>query len=112
MSLSSPNYIIREYFSGLQRLVRRLDNLQNEKEIRQEVALCIMLSVTVVEAFLNVYFRVVVSKQEFRQHEKMILKDIDNRKTIDYKLKNWPKKIFGKGIDLTSPIPKAFWDLK
>ena len=104
--------MVREYFSGLQRLVRRLDDAQDEKEIKQDVALCIMLSVTVVEAFLNIYFRVVVSKQEFIQYEKMILKDITNRKTIEYKLKNWPKKIFGTEIDFTSPIPKAFQELK
>lgn len=87
MNLSSPNRMIWNYFEALRRLVTNLGHANDEAELKQNVAVSIMLSVTVVEAFLNIFFRVVVSEAGFTQHEQMVLDNLSERKSLDYKLK-------------------------
>ena len=112
MAFSSPNRIIWHYFSALRRLVNGIEHTGDETAIRENVALCLMLAVTIVDAFLNVFFRVVISEPGFTANEKSILKDIKDRRSIDYKLKNWPERVFRKAIDFKAPTPKAFLALK
>ena len=76
------------------------------------MALCIFQSITTVETFLNLYFRVIVSEKEFKRHEKYFLKTIEDRKSLEYKLNNWPKMILGHSLDLDTGIGKAFVELK
>lgn len=109
--LASPNGIIWNYFKALGRLVRDIGNL-NEEEQKQSSVLSIFLSVTIVEAFLNIYFRIVVDEQPFIVHRDLFLSDLNERKSLDYKIKNWPTKIFGRGIDLTKGIGEKFIQLK
>jgi hypothetical protein len=71
-----------------------------------------MAAITLVEAFLNVFFRVKVGEPGFEQHESIVLSDLSNRKSLDYKLKNWPRQILGKPLDLASPGVAAFMQLK
>lgn len=108
MAHSSPNAIIWHYFTALSRLVDGIDRAGDESAIREDVALCVILAVTIVEAFLNIFFRVVVSEPDFTKHEKCILDDLKKRKTLAHKLETWPKKIFGKPLDFAAPTPKAF----
>ena len=112
MNLSSPNRMVWQYFEALRRLVGGLGRTSDEAVLKQDTALCIMLGVTVVEAFLNIFFRIIVSEQGFAQHEQRILGDLTKRKSLDYKLKNWPPHVLGKGLNFTAPIPKAFLALK
>ncbi len=112
MKLSSPNRMIWQYFDALRRLVNELDADQDETVLRQNVALSILLSVTVVEAFLNIFFRVVVSEKGFVQHKQRVLDDLSQRKSLDYKLRHWPITILGKALNSRAPVPKAFRDLK
>jgi hypothetical protein len=112
MTLASPNTMVNQYFAILRRLVYELDGIKDADIIRQQGTLCIFQSVTVVETFLNLYFRVVVSEKEFKKHEKYYLETIDSRSTLEYKLKNWPKTILGHNLNLDSGIGKAFLDLK
>ncbi len=112
MGLSSPNRIVWQYFEALRRRVGVLAQTTDDTVLRQDAAICIMLAVTVVEAFLNVFFRVVVSEQGFTHHEQHLLKDLKRRRSLDYKLKNWPQEILAKALDLDSPTPKAFMALK
>jgi translation initiation factor 1 (eIF-1/SUI1) len=58
------------------------------------------------------YFRVIVSEREFKRHEQYFLKTIDERKSLEYKLKHWPKIILGRDLIFTSGIGKSFVDLK
>ncbi|MCK4394730.1 hypothetical protein KAX17_17655 [Candidatus Bipolaricaulota bacterium] len=109
---SSPNRMVWEYFAALRRLVATLDKVSNKSVLKQEVAICIMLAVCVVEAFLNIFFRIVVSEKAFSQHAFDVLKDLRERKSLDYKVKNWPKSILGQGLDFQSKVPKAFLGLK
>lgn len=112
MNLSSPNRMIWQYFEALRRLVARLDHSSSETEAKQDIALCVMLAVTVVEAFLNLFFRVVVSESEFTEHEQHVIDDLEKRKSLDHKLKTWPGEILGQPLDFSAPTPKAFLALK
>ncbi len=112
MSLSSPNRIVWQYFEALRRLASRIGSLEDDAERKQDTALCILLAVTVVEAFLNIFFRVIVSEAGFTQHEQRLLDDLNKRRSLDYKLRNWPRRVLGKGLDFTAAIPKAFLELK
>lgn len=82
------------------------------RELHQEVALTIFLAVTVVEIFLNGYFRVVVSEAPFQHCEKDFLKDIDARISLERKCREWPRRILGASLDPTNDHVKAFMDLK
>ena len=112
MSLSSPNRMVWQYFHALRRLVCDLKIEQDEELVKQNAALAILLSVTVVEAFLNVYFRVIVSESDFLVHRQRVINDLDRRRSLDYKIKNWPKVVLGKSLNIEAPTPKAFMKLK
>jgi len=115
MGLSSPNRMVWQYFRCLRRLVERLSHIQDESERKQEISLCIITAVTVVEAFLNIYFRVIVSEQAYSQHKQRVLNDLSFNpwpKSLEEKLRNWPKDILGQTMDLGSGTPKAFLELK
>lgn len=107
-SLASPNTIIWRYFAALRRLVIGIEHEQDESVIKENVALCVMLAVTVDEAFLNCFFRVVIGEQGFAKNEGLILKDLKKRKSLNYKLDTWPEMVFGKALDFDAPTPKAF----
>jgi hypothetical protein len=104
--------MIWQYFEALRRLVSQLDADQDEALLKQNVALSIFLSVTVVEAFVNIFFRIVVSENNFIRHKQRVMNDLYHHKSLDYKLKHWPKAILGKGLNFNEPVPKAFLDLK
>jgi hypothetical protein len=70
------------------------------------------MGVTVVETFLNVFFRVTVSEEGRRHHEKGFLDDLANQCTLDHKIKKWPRKILGQEIDLKTGIGRDFMCLK
>ena len=112
MTLSGPNRMICEYFEALRRLVRGIPALDDVSHRKQQAALSILLAVAVVEAFLNVYFRVVVSEPDNKNHEQNILKDLDKRLSLDQKIKQWPVKILGRGIDFGSGVGRDFIVLK
>jgi hypothetical protein len=104
--------MVNQYFAILRRLVYNLDDIKDADITRQQVTLCIFQSVTAVETFLNIYFRVIVSEKEFKNHEQYFLKTINDRMSLEYKLKYWPKTILGRELILNSGIGKDFVDLK
>ena len=59
--------MVWEYYAIIQRLTARLD-ASDEKAYRQDIALCILLAVTAVESFLNLFFQVLVTKSEYSTH--------------------------------------------
>jgi len=67
--------------------------------MRQEVAVVVFLAVTVVEAFFNAYFRILVSETQFREHEQRVLSDLDRRVPLALKVRNWIPLFFGRELD-------------
>jgi len=103
--------MVWEYYAIIQRLTSRLDPT-DEKAFRQDIALCVLLAVTAVESFLNLFFQVLITKPEYSTHDSFIQDSLNRRRSLEYKIKNWPKRVFGKHIDLTAGVGKRFAELK
>jgi len=109
---SSSNGMVWEYIKILDRIVSNLRPTCNKDELRQDISLCILLSVMVVETFINLFFQVIVSKTPYDRHKDYICKSLRRRDSIDFKIKNWPKRLFKRGLDFSSGIGKKFSDVK
>jgi len=92
-------------------MATRTKGMEDSDERKEEVALCIILSVTAIEAFVNVYFRVVVSEPDFKQHLEKLTSDLKAHLPLGKKLEDWPKLMFGKGFDMTSVPGQKFKSL-
>lgn len=113
ISLSSPNTMVCNFFWALRRAVDRAnEESEDDNGKKQEVAVCIFLSVTAVETFLNVYFRVLVEEEPYARHKTLLLADLDKGMPLASKLRKWPREILGKPISEDRGPGKAFADLR
>ena len=110
--LASPHSIIWEYYECLNRQIHRVPDDENDRTQKQELVLALFLSVSVVETFLNAFFRGVVEEDGFKEHRGRLLNDIEKRISLEAKLKEWPKKILGKELDLNNTNIKQFIEMK
>jgi hypothetical protein len=101
-----------QFHSSLSRQVALATSATNADECRQNVAVCVLLSVSLVETFFNMFFRIVVSEVGFTQFSAQILQDFKNQVSLEYKIKEWPKLIFGKNIDFSQGMGQKFIQLK
>ena len=108
---STPNHITVQYFETLTRQVARTKTAP-ETSFRQEGLLAIITGVTVAEVFMNFYFRVIVSEPEFKHFEQRLLNDLDKRRSLEWKIKQWPREILAKELPKSSPAIAAFVELK
>lgn len=111
-ALASPQSIIWEYYSCLNRRLVEIEQQEESRTQKQDLAVMLMLSVTIVEAFMNAFFRVVVGESEYKDHESRFLKDIDSRISLERKIKEWPKKILGRRLDFSKGGVREFMQLK
>ena len=109
--LASPNKIIWNYFALLRRTVERIAAMPDGDERKQEIAACLILSVTAVEAFTNVYFRVVISEPEFASKAPLVKKGLGSLMSVKDKLTKWTQELFGTALDVSGGIGKSFVDL-
>lgn len=96
---------------ALRRLVRTIQEAR-EEATQEDIALCLMLTVAVIETFLNLFFRVAVSEPAFSQYEELILRDLRRRSSLDHKLRKWPHTVFGQPLNLDDPVVQSFLALK
>jgi hypothetical protein len=80
----------------------QVEELSSDGYKKEDAAICVITAVTVVEVFLNVYFRILVSESPFKHAEKKIKNDLKCKISLDRKLKEWPSEVFGKKIDYGS----------
>ena len=109
-TLATPQTIVWTFFSALKRQISRID--PGYRDAEQDYAICLFLSVNVVECFMNVYFRVLVSTQGYTNFESELLSDIKKRISLDKKLKTWPKNYLGKPLDFGRFEVQSFIKLK
>lgn len=111
--LSSSPAIICSYYNILRNLVFDFKNSANDNEKREKALLVIILSVSIVETFFNIYFYLLVSEEKYSQHFDQISKEIgDTLYSLDKKIKNWPMLLFNKRIDLGLGVAQKFQNLK
>lgn len=112
MHLSSPNRIVWNYFAALRRLALRASQGPDDDERKQDLALCIILSVTAIESFVNVYFRVIVSESGLERHLAKLESDLKAQVPLMKKLTSWTKAMLGEQFDLSAAPGAAFDELR
>ena len=117
MTLSSPNRMIWSCFRSIHRNIENIDTCTNEDTIKDIVASTIVLSVTAVETFINMYFRVLVEEEKYNSYKDMVISDSISKdgvraKGLEQKLNKWPNQILGKNINFNTGIGKEFNDLR
>ena len=112
--LSSPNMMVWQYFQALRRLCYAIEqHTEHDKEtIQQDAALGVILAVTGVEIFLNVYFRVLVDEAPYKHAATCVLYDLENQVSLEKKIKKWPEVVFGKKLNFGAGAGQLFTNLK
>jgi hypothetical protein len=102
LSFSSPNRMVRNYYTSIFRRFVQIERMPEGDDRNSEIALLIITAVTLVEVFLNVYFRVLVTEERYRHLEIRVIRDLEARKGLGYKLHSWPKLLFGEQLSENS----------
>ncbi|MEE9338247.1 MAG: hypothetical protein V3U87_09220 [Methylococcaceae bacterium] len=110
--LSSPNKMVWSYFSALRRMCYQVKEHSSDGYKKEDAALCVITAITVVEVFLNVYFRILISEKSYKHAEEKIQNDLKRQVSLDRKLKEWPEEAFGKKINFGSGAGQKFMELK
>ncbi|MDH5181921.1 MAG: hypothetical protein OEZ39_05480 [Gammaproteobacteria bacterium] len=79
---------------------------------RKYSALIIIMSVTVVETFMNVFFKMLVESEEYIIHREWVNADINKRVCIEEKLRKWPIAVFGQCIQFDQGAGQQFQAIK
>lgn len=110
--LSSPNMVPWTLFGMLQRLAVAPSQAPQSPELVQQNALsAIFIAVAAVEAFTNIFFRVIAEEPQFYQGREAILKAIKSKHSTSRKLKEWTHSTFGREIDQEDERWKSFQNL-
>jgi hypothetical protein len=110
--LSSPNRVVWEYFFSLRQLSSQAREAPSPEMARQAAALAVVMAVTVVEVFLNLWFRVRVEEQGIEVNRQSFLADLERRASLEQKLRRWPARYLGTALDLNSGPGAQFSELK
>lgn len=106
--LASPNGIVSAYFDFARRTAADLSTLDPRDREPLPIAVAIIMLVGAVEAYLNIVGRMWVEQHAEFPHAEKIIEDLDKRRSLDAKLKSWPKLLFGNALDLSSGAPQEF----
>jgi hypothetical protein len=109
--LSSPNTIIWEYFDSLRRLTCDAKNAHGSTREKQLTALAVIMSINVIEVFMNIWFQVHV-EQSADLELKAKLKAEISKATLDIKIKSWPQKYLSSHFDISIGIGAELMKLK
>ncbi len=113
MVIGSPHSIIWSYFSLLKNLSWHSDEVNSAKEKRENNLLVILMTITVVETFYNLFFSLLVSSDKYQIHKERILSDIrDTKYSFEKKLKEWPDVLFHKNVEFGKGIGQKFLTIK
>lgn len=110
---TTPHGMIWKYYSYLEKNIERIRKESDKEVIRNDVFACHLIAIAIVETFVNAYFQVLVEEDPAHQkHKEKIYADFEKRKSLEGKLRDWPKLLFSKEIDQAHPAAKEFSDLK
>lgn len=106
--------MVWEYFDSLRRLVRDAKSSRDRIHERQLAALALIMSVTVVEVFFNVWFRVKVEASGVEDDRRSLLDDLAHPRpaSLEAKLKRWPARYLSREIDLSVEPAASFMRVK
>lgn len=104
--------MIWEYFDCLRGMVRSVQDAQDPKNIQQKVLPCVFMGISIVETFLNIYFRILAEEASCSSCREQTVKELDENMSLNRKIKTWPKRFFDKEIDFGQGIGQRFMELK
>jgi hypothetical protein len=110
--LATPNSILWEFYAILTHQADLASKASEPEQKRRMMATCIILAVTLVETFVNIYFRIVASEKQFSHAGAEIMEDLRNQMSLDYKIKKWPRLAFGASVDFGQGVGQDFISLK
>ena len=110
-SLASPNTLLWNLHDAIKWQVRLAKNATDAEQKKHIAIICIILSVALVEAFSNVFFRLLIEEPKFAHLRDQVLKELDES-SLDFKIKEWPRRFFGAGIDFGKGLGQEFINLK
>lgn len=112
LHFGSSNFITHNYYHCLLRQLGHAQSASTDMDRSQDLLVCLFMAVTTVEAFPNIYFRVVVDHKDYSEHAQGLLDDLKNRIPLKKKMRNWPKRIFRKKLNFGSQPVQRFEDLR
>ncbi len=104
--------MVWEYFEILRHLLNNDGVWITKAWEKKYSALIVIMSITVVETFINVFFRTLVENEKRKSHRSWIVADIEKRVSIEEKLRKWPQAVFGNSIDLGKGAGQSFYEIK
>ncbi len=112
-TLGSPNKVTWTLCRILGRLAARATPDERRDLVEQDGLLAVFLGINAIEAFVNIFFRVVAEETEFAHAKEQILKELESRGfPLHKKIQKWPQLAFGKSIDEDDPRWANFISLR
>jgi len=109
---SSPNRIVWDYFWSLRLLEENARKAPSPELARQSTALAVVMAVTVVEVFLNLWFRVRIEERKVPGEREAFLKELSARISLDRKVNQWPSRYLSGPLNFNSGAGAEFMKLK
>jgi hypothetical protein len=110
-SLATPNTLLWNFHDAIKWQIRLAKHAIDAEQKKHIAIICIILSVALVEAFFNVFFRLLIEEPKFSHLRDQVLKELEES-SLDFKIKEWPRRFLGVGIDLGKGVGQAFINLK
>lgn len=107
-TLSGSNRIVRAYVSASHALAQESSETELEEDMRAKAAVAILISVSSVEAYVNIFARLLLAQDPDFTHAERIRSDLRAKKSLLSKLQYWPQLFFGKSIDFGKDIGQKF----
>lgn len=98
----------------MRRLTIQARDSETERARRQSAALAVVMSVTAVEVFLNVWFRIRVEEKFSKAEVETFLTAFSHPRpwSLDKKLREWPNKYLGRPLGFEHGAGAKFMELK
>ena len=112
MALSSPNRVPWQLFGMLERFACAPEAISPDV-IQQNALSSIFIATATIEAFTNIFFRVVADEPVFSHARHTIIANLnDRRRSTAANLREWTNLAFGRQIDTDDRRWRAFDELR
>lgn len=110
LHLASPHSVVWGYFHSAVLLARSAVESESESDTKAYAASTVFLSVAAIEAYLSVLAKLWIDQTTgpLDPNHKKVSRDLERRRSLGYKIRNWPQMLFGRKIDPTLPAAKRF----
>jgi hypothetical protein len=100
--------MVRAYLGVARVLAEESGAAESDEQRRAKAATTILVAVSSVEAYLNIFARLWLSEDRGFEHAERITADLRSKKSLTLKLRDWPQLFFRKPLDLGQGAAHAF----